>query len=189
MVNKEDFLRVKIDLPSFQFELVTKDPATALPELRKILETLQLDDEVLYEEFVVQEIRASLSENFIGNTQVMNAVKKLLKQEEDYRVSRAELSATATIDLDQQTKHVNVPKVEVRRAVSKLVENIDTGAVKQGIIHIQGEVGKEDKVLIVDHIHKCMPTAQLRAFQSTSAGTSVTVECIFFGEFPEADDE
>jgi hypothetical protein len=186
---KEEFLRVKIDLPSFQFELVTEDPSVALPELRKILETLQLDEEVIYEEFVVQELRAELSENFINNQQVMTTVRKLLKQEEDYRIGRANITTTATIDLDHQTRDVRVQKVEVKRAISKIVEEVDTNAVKQGIIHIQGDVAKDDKVLIVDHIHRCMPTAQLRAFQSTGPASQVTVECIFFGEFQENDEE
>jgi hypothetical protein len=186
---KEEFLRVKIDLPSFQFELVTQEPNIALPELRKILETLQLDEQVIYEEFVVQELRAELSENFINNQQIMNSVRKLLKQEEDYRIGRADIATTATIDLDNQTRDIRVQKVEVKRAVMKIVGDIDTNAVKQGIIHIQGDVAKEDKVLIVDHIHKSMPTAQLRAFQSTGNTQQVKVECIFFGEFPESDEE
>lgn len=192
MVNSEkneEFLRVKIDLPSFQFELVTKDPGVALPELRKILESVQLDEEMLYEEFVVQEMRNILSEGFLGNTQVMTAVKKLLKQEEDYRVSKADIGATATIDLEQHTRDVRVERSAVKRAVSKLVGNLDASAVKQGIIHIQGGLSKEDKVLIIDHIHKTMPTAQLRAFQSSSTNAmQVTVECIFFGEFEEEDE-
>lgn len=187
---RAEFLRVKIDLPSFQFELVTEDPTIALPELRKILETLQLDEQVIYEEFVVQELRAELSESFIANQQIMGTVRKLLKQEEDYRIGRAEISTTATIDLDNQTRDIRVQKVEVKRAVMRLIEDVDTNAVKQGIIHIQGDVAKEDKVLIVDHIHKSMPTAQLRAFQSApSNDQKVTVECIFFGEFPESDEE
>jgi hypothetical protein len=189
MVNsekREEFLRVKIDLPSFQFELVTKDPNIALPELRKILESLQFDEEVLYEEFVVQEMKSQLSDSFVANQQVMGAVKKLLKQEEDYRVTKADISATATIDLDQHTRDIRIERPAVKRAISKLTQDIDTNAVKQGIIHIQGDLEKEDKVLIIDHIHKTMPTAQLRAFQSTAKNpTQVTVECIFFGEFPE----
>lgn len=191
MVNDErkEFLKVKIDLPSFQFELTTADPGIALPELRKILESMQFDEEVLYEEFVMQEMKNALSEGFVGNTQVMGAVKKLLKQEEDYRVSRTEIGATATIDLDQRTRDVRVDRAAVKRAVGNLVQNIDTAAVKHGIVHIQGELSKEDKALIFDHIHKCMPTAQLRAFQSNGAvPTQVSVECIFFGEFPEEDE-
>ena len=187
---KKDFLHVKIDLPSFQFEIRTEDPQTALPELRKILESVQLDEQVIYEEFVVQEMKASLSETFISNQQIMSAVKRLLKHEDDYRVSQVQISTTATLDLENQTKDVHVQRINIRKAILKLVENVDTGAVKQGIIHINGDVLKDDKLLIVDHIHRTMPTAQLRAFQSpsTNSGT-VTVECIFFGEFPESEDE
>jgi hypothetical protein len=192
-VNEEkrskEFLHVKIDLPSFQFEIVTKDPGQALPELRKILESIQLDDQVIYEEFVVQEMRAALSETFVNNPQVMNAVKRLLKHEDDYRVSRVEIATTATIDLENNTKDIRAQKINVKKAIMKLIEDVDTAAVKQGIIHINGELDKDDKLLIVDHIHKCMPTAQLRAFQSpATAGNTVTVECIFFGEFPEEEE-
>jgi hypothetical protein len=186
---RKDFLHVKIDLPSFQFEIVTKDPEKALPELRKILESVQLDDQVIYEEFVVQEMRAALSETFVNNPQVMSAVKRLLKHEDDYRVSRIEIATTATIDLEHNTRDVHVQRINVRKAITKLVEDVDTGAVKHGIVHINGELDKDDKLLIVDLIHKCMPTAQLRAFQSPSASSvAVTVECIFFGEFPEEEE-
>jgi hypothetical protein len=187
---KREFLHMKIDLPSFQFELVTRDPAKALPELRRILESVQLDDQIIYEEFVVQEMRSNLSDTFVANNQVMGAVKKLLKNEDDYRIARVEINTTATIDLEQHTKNVRVQNMNVRKAVMKLIEKIDTPAVKHGIVHINGELEKEDKVLIVDHIHKLMPTAQLRAFQSEGAGNgAVTVECIFFGDFPDEDAE
>lgn len=190
MKRKKEFLHMKIDLPSFQFELLTRDPDKALPELRKILESVQLDDQIIYEEFVVQEMRSNLSDTFVSNSQVMTAVKKLLKNEDDYRIARVEIDTTATIDLEHHTKHVRVQNLNVRKAVMKLIEKIDTSAVKHGIVHINGELEKEDKLLIVDHIHKLMPTAQIRAFQSESSGnTSVTVECIFFGDFPDEDEE
>jgi hypothetical protein len=186
---QKEFLRVKIDLPSFQFEIATQDPGRALPELRKILENVELDDQVIYEEFVVQEMRQSLSETFVNNQQVMGAVKRLLKNEDDYRVASVEIAKTATIDLENDTRDVRVQKVSVRKAIAKLVHNVETSQVKQGIIHINGDLDKEDKLLIVDYIHKCMPTAQLRAFQSASPNSNVTVECIFFGEFPDCDCE
>lgn len=185
----KEFLHMKIDLPSFQFEVLTKDPAKALPELRRILEAIQIDDQVVYEEFVVQEMRAELSENFVGNQQIMSVVKKLLKQEDDYRMTHVEVDTTATIDIEHQTRDIRVQRVNVRRAVAKLVENIDTSAVKHGVIHINGDLEKEDKLLIVDYIHKSMPTAQLRAFQSPGSNQTVTVECVFFGDFPEEDED
>ena len=64
-----------------------------------------------------------------------------------------------------------VKKLSVRRAVMELVQDVETARVKQGIIHINGNIDKEDKLLIVDHIHKTMPTAQLRAFQSAKSAT------------------
>ena len=87
LADDKEFLRVKIDLPSFQFEVVTRDTKATLQELRRIMESVRLDDQAIYEEFVVQEMRASLSEQFVSNSQVMAAVKRLLKQEDDYRVA------------------------------------------------------------------------------------------------------
>jgi hypothetical protein len=52
-------------------------------------------------------------------------------------------------------------------------------------VHINGDLDRDSKLLIVDHIHKQMPAAQLRAFHSKSADARVLVEGIFFGEFPE----
>jgi len=186
--NDREFLRVKIDLPSFQFEVVTQD-LNALHELRLILENVSLDDQAIYEEFVVQEIRAALSDQFVSNQQVMAAVKRLLKQEDNYRVARVDIDITSTIDLENNTRDARVQRLSVRRAVMMLVQDVETARVKQGIIHINGDIEKEDKILIVDHIHKTMPTAQLRAFQSASArGQKVVVECIFFGDFPEEEE-
>ena len=189
-IKHDDFLRVKINLPSFELELETKDASKTLFELRRILEVLQVDDQIVYEECVVQELTSLLSESFIGNTQVMDWIKKLLKQENDYRVATTNIPLTAEFDFDQQTKELHLSKNMVQKNIEELVKTIDTKSVKHGIVSVSGPLKNEEKLLIVDHIHQRMPTAQMRAFQSERSGESVLVECIFFGEFTEyCDDE
>lgn len=187
-VDKE-FLRVRIDLPSFQLDIATKDPQTALRELRKILETIRVDDDVMYEEFVTQELKSSFSETFVSNANVMAAVRKLLKQEDDYRIAAADIPTTATIDVEQQTRSVRVERRDLQQAVSKLTKEVDGHMVKHAIVHVSGRIERDHKVMIIDHIHQHMPTAQLRAFHSSGPEDKVVVECIFFGEFPEDEEE
>ena len=180
-----ELFRVKVDLPSFQIEVVSKDPSTTIPEVRRILEAMRVDDQLIYEEFITQELQAVFSEIFTQNSKMMQSVKKILKQEEDYRVFTMELSTTATLDLDNQTRTINISKKDVKNNVQQLSAIVDGNTVKQGIVHVSGRLSKEDKLLIVDHIHKHMPTAQLRAFESPGETDKVLVECIFFGEFDE----
>ena len=181
----KEYFAVKIDLPSFQIELKSKDPSVTLPELRKVLEAVRLDEQFIYEEFVQQELHTIFSSSFTNNMQVMEAVKKLLKKEEDYRVFKATLMSTTSIDLDQQTENTSVTRKEVRKTIGRIAQSVQINEVKQGIVHISGTLADNDKLLIVDHIHKHMPTAQLRAFHSTSEGQDVSVECIFFGDFED----
>ena len=101
---RKGFLNVNIDLPTFKLELQTTDPAPALANLRKILEKLDLTNEVVYEDFVEEELKAVFSETFLQNQQVMGSIKKLLKQEEDYRVSSTEIPMQ--IDLDSASHQV-----------------------------------------------------------------------------------
>lgn len=185
----KEFFKMTIDLPSFQLELSTADPLAALPELRRVLEALKLDDQLVYEEFVAQEIRQTFSRAFTQNTAVMDAIRELLKQAEDYKVVRTTIPSKTTIDLEQDSKSVHITRRDVKDAVSHLAARLLGSDVKQGIIHVSGSLGKDDKLLILDHIHKHMPTAQLRAFESGGPKDKVLVECIFFGDFPGQDEE
>jgi hypothetical protein len=182
---RKDYLHVKIDLPSFQFEVHTKEPHRALPELRRILEAVKFDEQALYEEEAITHLREQLSQTFIENAQVMAVVKRLLHQEEDYRVATVPIDRTATIDIDEEARDVRVERATVRRATARLTEGIPTKDVKHGIVHINGTVAPDDRVLIIDHIHTRMPTAQLRAFQSPGTSQQVVVECVFFGPFED----
>ncbi len=183
-----EYLKVKIDLPSFQFEVMTRDPQTALGELRRILEVMHLDEDVAYEEFVQQDLRANCSEAFLRNAPAMAAIKTLLKQEDGYRVVTATIARTTTVDLDTQMRSGRISPKEVQRAIGRLTDKIICANVKHGIIHINGELDKEAKLMIADNIHRLMPTAQLRAFHTKEPNPRVGIECIFFGDFPEEDD-
>lgn len=189
LVSDGEYLRARIDLPSFQLDIVTKEPKVALSELRKILEVIHNDEDIMYEEFVKQEIRTNLSTAFVENSQIMDAVKKLLKQEEEYRIASATIPITQSIDVEAQTKRSLVDRRDVRQAVSHLTDAFDQSAVKHGIIHVNGRIGREEKVLILDHIHKNMPMAQFRAFHSTVDEEKVKIEGIFFGDFPTLEEE
>ncbi|MDD9953898.1 MAG: hypothetical protein OXR66_06195 [Candidatus Woesearchaeota archaeon] len=180
-----EFLRVKVDTPAFKVEISSQEPGSALPELRKILELMSMDEEIVYEEFVAEELKTTFSDGFINNQKAMTAVKQILKQEDDYRIATTMIPSTATLDLEQDTQSIKVQKRDVQKAITQLTTNIDEKAVKQGIIHIGGALDRDSRVLVVDHIHKHMPTAHLRAFQTPLKNKDVLVECIFFGEFPE----
>jgi len=183
----KEYLRVKIDLPSFQFEIFTKDTATALPELRKVLEAVRVGDELAYEDMAMQELRQQLSEAFTNHSDIMGLVRKLLKEEEDFRIARISIGTLADIDVDE-SKVSRTQRVGIRRAVMSLLSDIDTKSVRKGIVHIHGSLDQDERLIIADHVHRAMPTAQLRAFQSPGDSGSVSVECVFFGDFP-SDDE
>jgi hypothetical protein len=139
----------------------------------------------VYEEFVTQEIESTFSKAFTKNTAVMQLIKKLLKQEEDYRIFKAELPTASTIDLDKGVEEVNINKTEITATVEKLRAVLAEADIKKGIIHIKGKVEDEHKLILIDNIHQHMPTAQLKAFQTTESQGNLQLECIFFGEFPE----
>ena len=88
------------------------------------------------------------------------------------------------LDLRDGTRSVRVKQKDVKEAVARLTSAIDKN-VKFGIVHINGDLDREGRLLVADHIHKFMPTAQLRAFQSSNLTGKVVIECIFFGDFPE----
>jgi len=183
---EQEFLKVKVDLPGFQAELSTRDPTRALAELRRIIAALHTDEDAMYEMYTLQELRQTFSTAFTGNEKIMQAVKDLLKQEEEYVTGVIDIPSTATIDFEHDTRTVKVERQDVQRSISQLMGRVETAAVKHGIIHVSGRLGREDKLLILDNIHKCMPTAQLRAFHSD--GGRILVECVFFGDF-KCDDE
>jgi hypothetical protein len=185
---REEFLHFKIDLPSIKFEISSSDPAKVLPELRQLLDTVQIGDAVLYEEFAMHELRHELSDGFTRNREVMEEVKKLLRSEEDYRTARVSLTLTATVDLRGEMQDLRVDRDEVRRGVAKLFSEIDPAVVKHGIVHLRGQLQRDDKLLVMDHIHRAMPVAQLRAFHSPDMTSALEVECVLFGEFVDEEE-
>jgi hypothetical protein len=186
--SRKEYLHMHIDVPSFELELETQQPGKVLSDLRKIfeessktlpqlhrvLEHFRSHEEVAYEEFVIQEMRQQLSPVFVENQKVLETVRHYLQQEDDYRIARVGLSH----DIESGGLQVQ----DVRRTVAHLLSGIDTGAVHEGIVHINGDVPRTEKLMIVDQIHKQMPTVQLKAFQSHGDGKP-SVECMFFGEF------
>lgn len=181
----EDFLKVKIDLPSVQLELNTSDPRFALSELRRILEVLTLDEDVAYEQVVQQELRKSCSSTFLAHTEAMGVLKSLVRDTDAYRIATAEIRRSTSLDLDTRSSASRIASRDVQRAISRLTQDIDCRAVRQGIIHICGDIDRDGKVLIADNIHRLMPTAQMRAFHTRVKDDRVLVECVFFGDFPE----
>lgn len=183
-MKEKDSLNLNIDLPNVQIHLKTTNPLPALMEIRRVLEGLHISEDVIYEEFVTEELKMAFSKQFLQNQNVMEAIRALLKQEEDYRVATARISGKTTVDLESNHRYVEIDRQEVKRAITELVD-FDTCCVKKGIVHVNGAVDHDGKLLIADYIHKYMPTAQLRAFHSPSQHDNVTVECIFFGDFPD----
>ena len=112
-------------------------------------------------------------------------MRELLRQHQPYQIANAEIPTTATIDIEQGIRSIRARRMDVQHSIRSLIRGFAPITVRSGIVHVCGELDKEDKLLIVDCIHKTMPTAQLRAFQSPRAKdqTGVVVECIFFGEF------
>jgi hypothetical protein len=178
-----EYLRLKIDLPSFQLELSTKD-TSALGELRKVLELLGKDDQLAYEEYALEEIKSQLSSQFTANQQIMDAVGTMLKEHE-FRISTTEVPLVQSIDFETDKKEVRVSALAARRAINLLVDPLPLSQVKHGIVHLHGDLLAEDRAMVVDHIHRRMPTAHLRAFHTTGTVVPVRVECVFFGDFED----
>lgn len=181
----EDFLKVKIDLPSVQLELNTSDPRFALSELRRILEVLNLDEDVAYEQVMQQDLRKSCSASFLAHAEAMGALKSLVRDTDAYRIATAEIQRSTSLDLDTRSSATRIASRDVQRAITRITRDIDCRAVRQGIIHICGDIERDGKVLIADNIHRLMPTAQMRAFHTRADDGRVLVECVFFGDFPE----
>jgi hypothetical protein len=185
---RDEFVKVKIDLPSFQLEVSSADPKTTLPELRRILEVMHMDEDVAYEQAVQQDVRSSCSAAFVANTDAMAAVKQLVRETDSYRIATASIPSTTALDLDAHTRTGRIANTDVRKAISRLADNVELKAIRHGIIHVVGDLDRDGKVLIADHIHKLMPTAQLRAFHTRTSESDVLVECVFFGDFHEDED-
>ncbi len=186
MVKKKDdfYLHLKINHPIVEFELTTKDPSV----LDKMQPLFNLIPDIDISDF--QEVSLKLSESFTKNSDVAKLLQDLLSKQQDYRIASVEIPIITSIDIQNNTKNSQVNKSDVKQSVKTLLDQLDVRAVRNGIIHVAGEITNDDKSLIVDHIHKNMPTAQLRAFQSPRIKnqTSVFVECIFFGEFEDMEE-
>lgn len=189
---QEFSLRLKINHPLFEFELSTRDPET-LETIKEILELLPapIDEMLPPEEIAFQDIALKLSPSFTENKKGAAVLRDLLRHRQPYRLAVVDIPTTAAIDIEAGTRSIRTRRTDVQRCVRSLTDGFPPSSVRNGIIHVCGELDEEDKLFIVDCIHKPMPTAHLRAFQSPRPKdqTGVVVECVFFGDFPKAQDE
>ncbi len=184
-VRTENFyLHFKVSHPNMEFELTTKDP--------KILDKIQpffaaMPDIDLFD---FTEVSLKLSEPFSKNKEVAKLLQELLTKNDDYVITSVDIPTFTDIDVERDVKSIRVNRVDVKKSINKLLSPCELKSIRHGIVHISGDISSDDKLLIVDNVHKNMPTAQLRAFQSPRLKTqsSVFVECIFFGEFDESED-
>lgn len=176
-------LRVSIEYPHFKLDLQSGD-ARALAEVRRIVEALSDNQIEPLEDGSLYELRARLSEEFFSHPDLLARVKNSLVMEEDIRITKRVIPFECEYDLEAGREKRQVSVVNVKSIASQLFEGIELQKVRECLVHIRGEIPREQQCVIMDAIKQRLGMGTGIRFFSTTKNLegNVLVEAVCFGE-------
>ncbi len=175
-------LNVSIDYPHFRLQLQNGSPAE-LGEVRRILEALG-DDDPSFEEGTLLELRARLSEEFFSHGLLLERVRNGLVLDEDIRVVKRVIPLERELDLETGKETAQLSTPSVKGGIAHLFDGLDTTRIRECLVHIRGDLPRDQQIVIMDAIRQRFGVAATPRFFSTRKNLegNVLVEAVCFGQ-------
>lgn len=188
---QDEYLRVSIDLPAFRLDLKGLPTTDNLKEIRKIVEMVGADDIEPLDEAHLFELKSRLSEEFFKHKDLMSRVKSSFVLDEDIRVLKQVIPLDSEYDLDKGEESLQMNVVHVKSRIARLFNPIDIKKVRECLVHIRGELSRDQQCLVMDTIKQRAGISAITRFFSTPKNLegNVLVEAVCFGEGIAPDSE
>ncbi len=175
-------LRVDIRYPHFSLKL--DGTPEHLPEVRRIVEAFAPDEALpaAMEEAQLYELKSRLSEEFFQHQPLLARLRSSLVLDEDVRVMKRVIPLRREYDLEQSSASVQL--IQVKESVTQLLAGLDTAKVRECLVHIRGELSREQQVTLMDAIRQRFGMGAQPRFFSTRKNLEgqVLVEMVCFGD-------
>ncbi len=172
------YLKFSVNLPNFQFEVETDSPEQTLPEVRRILEAVGVDQEG--ED--LSELRGTLSDEFVRNVALCERIESAGALGEEVRVVKRALALEEEYDLENGKQARRLDAVTVKAAIVDLFSPLE-GEVRDCIAHIRGDLSREQQHIVMDAIRQRLGVNVRPRFFTTRKDLEgqVLVEAVCFG--------
>lgn len=153
-----EFLKVSVDLPALKLDLASRNPEKSLADLRRIVEAFSTESDAAYAIDAPElfELRARLSEEFFHHQGLLGRLKSALVLDEDVRIAKQILPLEREYDLATGSEHIVLGVAQVKQVVSQLFAGLDLKTVRECLVHIRGELSREDQNIIMDCIKQSL---------------------------------
>ncbi len=179
-----EYVRVSIDYRNFKLRLRSEQPG-ALAEVRRIVESLADQEEFsTVEEASMFELKSRLSDEFFRHPELARRVRNALVLGEEVRVLKQPVPFSRELDLETGRETLQVSVVAVKRCVASLFESVAIQRVRECLVHLRGELSREQQSLIMDSLKQRLGDGVTLRFFFTPKNLEgrVLLEGICFGE-------
>ncbi len=168
-------LRFRIDLPHLKLDLESDE--RSLPEVRRIIEALNEEEEPFYE------LRSRLTDEFLGHQPLTDRLRNAMLLDEEVRILKRVIPYEQEYDLERQERTRQVSALGVKEQVALLFDQLG-GEVRACFLHIRGELDREQQTLIMDAIRQRLGMGVETRFFSTRKNLegNILLEAVCFGE-------
>jgi len=154
-----------------------------LAEIRRILEAL-LDQEPSIEDVPLFELKARLTEEFCQYPALLERAKSSLVLDEEMRILKRVIPFERELDLETGTERKQISVLGLKGSMLALFDGLDTAKVKECLVHIRGELNREQQAIIMDAIRQRLGMDLPVRFFLTRKNLegNILVEAVCFGQ-------
>jgi hypothetical protein len=183
--SKEQFMKLSITMPNFKLDLNSATPDSSLAEVRKLVEAMGIEDEGnLIEDMGFYELKSRLSEEFFQHPDLLARVKSSMVLDEEIRILKHIIPIEQEYDLESGKRQEQVNVVSVKSRIGNLFSDVEISRVKECLVHIRGELSREQQCIVMDAIKQRLGVEVTTRFFSTKKNleNNVLVEAVCFGD-------
>lgn len=179
-------IRAKIDIPGITVDIHTKDSASALREVRKILETLRMTTTRVEEDvedigFEQRPQLWALSDEARNNQEFMEFIHLAATAEEHFTYKRLAITNRKIIDVEARTAQITVDMEIVKAQLRSVIPN--PNKIAYAAVHVMGVLPQREKHMICDMIGEHLGRVDMKStFTDKDILGKTIVELALFGK-------
>jgi len=179
------FVKVSINTPQFKLDLSSATPDKTLSEVRRLVDALGVEDETpALEDMNLFELKSRLSEEFFQYPDLLTRVKSSMVLDEEIRILKHIIPIEQEYDFETGKRAEQVNVISVKSRISQLFTDLDVKRVRECLVHIRGELSREQQCIIMDSIKQRLGVEVQTRFFSTKKNLegNILLELVCFGE-------
>ena len=182
---------MNMSFPNFKINLKSNNPLACLKELKKIVEGLNKNTQLL--DKINEEIAGienpeivfnlEFSEEIRSNPEIIEQIDKLMQVEKGYSILRSAFKCTKIIDLENKHATYELELKDTEHSINTLFCNVNKNKINYTILVLKGEYTNKDKFSILEKFKKNIPNSKIKCYDvKQPMFGKIAAEVLFFGD-------